>query len=510
MQGSQRFVAGPGNAAVHPGSADPTASPAARPRISIRLRIGVSMGICFVLTVVVALAWIVSVEEIGRSQQLLEEVSLYLFELDQARRYEKDYLLYQTNLDDAFAHVGRAHGLLRAAREHVSSSAGARSFAAIEANLGEYDRLLEQLAGLDASAESGSPGARAMIESRLRKSGARAIEDGRLLRDRERLRLHTMMRASKIAATAGIVVVLLVIAFLANHLSQQTLKQLERFVAYAKRIAEGDYSPIQPVRKYQDEFSDLVAAINRMLGEIKSHEEKLARTSRMAAVGTLTAGIAHELNNPLNNIGLTAEALLEDEGDYSQEERLQLVRDIQAQIERASSTVRDLLDFTRVEEPVMVPVVLEELIVGCTRLLAHEARHGNVKFDPDIAPDLPTIRANPRALQQVFLNLFLNAIQAMPDGGTVTIVGRRTGDGWVSVDIRDTGVGIRKEDLDSIFDPFFTTKEVGVGTGLGLAVSYGIVVKHGGRLEVSSRMGEGTTFSLYLPPSAEATVATDA
>jgi signal transduction histidine kinase len=498
MHGSQRPVAeGSGDAAL-PGPTVRIASPAARPRISIRLRIGVSMGVCFALTVAVAVAWIVSVEKIGRSQQLLEDVNLYLFELDQARRFEKDYLLYQTNLGDAFTHVGSAHGLLRTARAQVESSSQSRSFDAIDANLAEYDQLLEQLAALDAEGAGERAAARATIESRLRKSGARAIDDGRALRDRERLRLHTMMHLSKIAATVGILVVLLIIAYLANHLSQQTLKQLERFVAYAQRIAGGDYSPIQPVRKYQDEFSDLVAAINRMLGEIKSHEEKLARSSRMAAVGTLTAGIAHELNNPLNNIGLTAEALLEEDAECSAEERLQLMRDIQTQVERASATVRDLLDFTRVEEPVMVPVAVAELIVGCTRLLAHEARRGNVEFRLNLKGEIPAIRANARALQQVFLNLFLNAIQAMPEGGVISVVGGEEG-GWARIDIRDNGVGIAAEDLESIFDPFFTTKEVGVGTGLGLAVSYGIVVKHGGRLEVSSRLGEGTIFSLYLP-----------
>jgi len=219
----------------------------------------------------------------------------------------------------------------------------------------------------------------------------------------------------------------------------------------------------------------------------------------MAAVGTLTAGVAHELNNPLNNISLTTEAIIDAYDDYPREQQLKMLEDILTQVERASATVRNLLDFTRVEKPVFVPVSLHQVVQECTRLLANEARIADVELEIDVGPDLPAVLGNPRDLQQVFLNLFLNAIQAMPEGGTITARGVEAGSGEVRVDVTDTGQGIPEENLASIFDPFFTTKEVGTGTGLGLTVTYGIVEKHHGRLLVESEVGTGTTFSCFLP-----------
>jgi signal transduction histidine kinase len=218
----------------------------------------------------------------------------------------------------------------------------------------------------------------------------------------------------------------------------------------------------------------------------------------MAAVGTLTAGVAHELNNPLNNISLNAEALIENFDAYTDLQKRRMLDDIVHQVERASGTVRNLLDFTRVERPVCVPVSVIEIGRGAYRLVANEAELGGVEFRLEMPEDLPRIDGSPRDLQQVFLNLFLNAIQAMPEGGTLTVRGRTAGES-VEVEVTDTGVGIPEESLGSIFDPFFTTKELGAGTGLGLFVSYGTIEKHRGRVEVRSAVGRGTTFTVVLP-----------
>jgi signal transduction histidine kinase len=280
---------------------------------------------------------------------------------------------------------------------------------------------------------------------------------------------------------------------------------LRRFAGYTERIAAGDFSPILPARRYRDEFSRLAVAINRMLFRLKDREAQLARHSRMAAVGTLTAGIAHELNNPLNNISLNAEALHEGLSNYTDDQKLKMLADIVSQVERASATVRNLLDFTRVEKPVVVSLSVENVVREARRLVTNEAEINRVEFNLALPPDLPKVQGNPRDLQQVFLNLFLNAIQAMPKGGVLTVRGQTTGgstnDRALEVEVTDTGVGIPEENIGSVFDPFFTTKEVGVGTGLGLAVSYGIIEKHNGTITVRSKLGEGTTFVVRLPIS---------
>ena len=300
-------------------------------------------------------------------------------------------------------------------------------------------------------------------------------------------------------AASSLLFIMLEMALVTYTLTRQVSNPLRRFVGYTERIADGDFSPILPVRRYRDEFSRLAVAINQMLFRLKDREAQLARTSRMAAVGTLTAGIAHELNNPLNNISLNAEALHEGLSNYTDEQKLKMLADVVSQVERASATVRNLLDFTRVEKPVLISLSVEDVVREARRLVANEAEINRVEFSLALPPDLPRVRGNPRDLQQVFLNLFLNAIQAMPNGGLLTVQGKTSEDRVIEVDVTDTGVGIAEENIGSVFDPFFTTKEVGSGSGLGLAVSYGIIEKHNGTITVRSKVGEGTTFVVRLP-----------
>jgi two-component system NtrC family sensor kinase len=142
-----------------------------------------------------------------------------------------------------------------------------------------------------------------------------------------------------------------------------------------------------------------------------------------------------------------------------------------------------------------------EIVDSTVRLVGNELRLGGIELSLDLDAELPRVRGNPRNLQQVFLNLFLNAIQAMPEGGELSVHALAAEDSFVRVDVSDTGIGIPAADLDKIFEPFFTTKEPGIGTGLGLSVAYGIIEKHNGRITVQSEVGRGTTFSVLLPLS---------
>jgi two-component system NtrC family sensor kinase len=273
---------------------------------------------------------------------------------------------------------------------------------------------------------------------------------------------------------------------------------LGRFHRYTARIAAGDYSLIVPARKYRDEFSQLAVAINRMIHELELRQQQLMQSGKMAVVGTLTSGIAHELNNPLNNIGLTTEALIEDFAEHSEADKLRMLDQIHTQVERASSTVRNLLDFTRKDRPVFTSVSIPAVIQDTARLLSNEMEFADISFRPQLDASLPQVLGNPRNLQQVFLNLMLNSIQAMPKGGCLTVSAAVENE-YVRVDVQDTGIGIKTENLAKVFDPFFSTKEPGQGTGLGLAVSYGIIEAHNGRITVQSEEAKGTTFSVLLP-----------
>jgi signal transduction histidine kinase len=235
-----------------------------------------------------------------------------------------------------------------------------------------------------------------------------------------------------------------------------------------------------------------------MIAELETRQNQLFRTGKMAAVGTLTSGIAHELNNPLNNIGLTVESLIEDYGTLSDEAKLHMLDQAYTQFERASATVRNLLDFTRKGRTAFARISVENAVNTARRLVANESRLNDVVWNIDLPGDLPQIKGHPHDLQQVFLNLFLNAIQAMPTGGSLSVRARALDEEEIRVDVSDTGSGIPPDSLDQIFDPFFTTKDVGLGTGLGLSVCHGIIEEHGGRLEVESEVGQGTTFSVFL------------
>jgi signal transduction histidine kinase len=214
----------------------------------------------------------------------------------------------------------------------------------------------------------------------------------------------------------------------------------------------------------------------------------------------LSAGIAHEINNPLNNISLILESMLEDVEELSGPDRENLLQEAMDQADRASDIVKNLLEFTRASHPKPEDVNIEDLIDRTARLVRNELDLHQITFTKEIRQELPRLHLERGGLQQVLLNLFLNSIQAMQDGGELRVVVDRTETfDEARIDIIDTGPGIPEDIQSRIFDPFFTTKKDGVGTGLGLSVSYTIIDKNGGRMTVSSEPGEGACFSIFLP-----------
>ena len=220
----------------------------------------------------------------------------------------------------------------------------------------------------------------------------------------------------------------------------------------------------------------------------------------MRAVGNLTAGVAHELNNPLNNIILTSEVLKDDFENLSQEEILDMINDLVTQGERAQKVVKNLLDFARESETQTDYFGIDKLINDTLELAKNQIKLSKIKLEVKIGENLPPIYGDPELLKQVFLNLFLNAIDAMSGGGLLTVdVAKEKDTGFMAIKIADTGEGIPGHILGSVFNPFFTTKPTGEGTGLGLAVSRGIIENHGGDIEVESVLKEGATFTVHLP-----------
>ena len=230
----------------------------------------------------------------------------------------------------------------------------------------------------------------------------------------------------------------------------------------------------------------------------------VGRAEKLAAIGRLAAGVVHEINNPLATISACAESLETrvSEGVYGESEDVDDLREylglIRSEAFRCKSITNGLLDFSRMRTGNRFPIDVGSIIKSSANLIAHQNRGENIKIEFDLPPRIPLLNADEGQIQQAIIALSTNAIDAMPNGGTLTfrVIGEEN---RVTIEVQDTGIGIASEDLSKIFEPFFTTKEVGKGTGLGLAVCYGIITEHGGKLAVRSTLNFGTTFSIYLP-----------
>lgn len=469
----------------------------ARPRLSIRSRLTAGFLLWIVLSLGSTVLTIVLIERIETTLDVVGAVDRYVFEVQQARRFEKNYLLYRTNIEDALTQVRAAGEILE--REHANLAAviGGGAVDTIQVRVRQYERTLVELRELDPAA---GDTAMARIESALRVHGAEMVRLAEDLATRERRSVDLMLRMSGRIGAAFLGVLLLLVVVLATFIARQMLAPLNRIMLATRRIGAGDLTPITPRRKYHDEFSELAMAINYMMRELLRRHQLLVQTHKLKAVGTLTAGVAHELNNPINNIMLTAAGLQDDYASLSDGERREMVADLVNEADRARDIVRNLLDFARESEVELTPLDVEEIIGDTLQLASNQVKLAGVKVRGEVDENLPAVYGDRHQLTQVFLNLVLNALDAMPRGGVLTITVGKADDGnFVEIAFADTGVGIAEKNLDSIFDPFFSTKKDAKGTGLGLSVSLGIVRQHGGDIRVGSQVGQGTTFTVSLP-----------
>lgn len=292
-------------------------------------------------------------------------------------------------------------------------------------------------------------------------------------------------------------------------------------LAHTRRLSRGDLNGrIEPAAR--DELGELEESFNEMTGSLRKAQEelkelansletkveqrtreiqeiqgRLVRSEKLASLGELVAGIAHEINNPLTGIMVFSSLVLED--SRLPQDLREDMEVINRETERCSGIVRRLLEFSRESPPHKAPESINHLLDNTLHLLENQTSFHNISIVRHYDPDLPAILVDGNQLNQVFMNILLNAAQAMPGGGTLTLGTELAASAeHVAIRFRDTGCGISEEGLQRIFDPFFTTKEDG-GTGLGLSVSYGIIENHGGKIEVDSRVGEGATFTVLLP-----------
>ena len=308
------------------------------------------------------------------------------------------------------------------------------------------------------------------------------------------------------------------ITFLTQKLVNRPVKQL---LDHTKRLANGELDATVPpfakdelgalaasfndmtesLRKARTELEDwgrhLEVKVDERTRQLRLIQAQLIRSEKLASLGELVAGIAHEINNPLTGILMFSSIMGKDPKLHPS---LKADLDtITRETERCAKIVRGLLDFSRETPPRKQSASIRELLETSLTLVANQSSFHNIVINTDYASSLPDVHVDPHQIEQVLVNILLNASHAMPDGGLLHITTGKVAEGpYIFINISDTGCGIPEEHLGRIFDPFFTTKE-DKGTGLGLSVSYGIIESHQGTIEVQSSVGVGTTFSIKLP-----------
>jgi two-component system, NtrC family, sensor kinase len=327
---------------------------------------------------------------------------------------------------------------------------------------------------------------------------------------------------NRVMGTFTVMALLAVVGLLVllSALAATITRPVRLLVDATERIAGGDLGHRLAVES-KDEFGHLAASFNRMTENLRSAQDNLAQWGRtlekrveerthelremqdalvqsekLASLGKMAAGVAHEVNNPLTSILINAHLLLErNPADSAVRESLTLIADETA---RCAQIVRGLLEFSRMTPSRTAPESINDIIERTAQLLEKQALVRNIAIIKNLGAALPPLELDKNKIQQVFSNLMINACEAMPEGGTLTVSSRASTDGrGIEIEFADTGVGIPKANLTKLFDPFFSTKSF--GTGLGLAVSYGIIRRRGGTIDVHSDVGRGSVFTVKLP-----------
>ncbi|RJR50996.1 MAG: sensor histidine kinase [Desulfobacteraceae bacterium] len=463
---------------------------------TIRGQVVVAFSVCFVfMAALIAMNYRNFHNLISSMQffEISEELNSTILEM---RRYEKNFFLFHSDhdIEENISYTNRLNLLLFRERNNLIHAIGKDNYDQFLRYVDGYSSLMEGLRGA-----SGKDMEWLDSQASIRRSGQDLLVFADQLVRNERRVIHQLLQSMASFPLWNLIILVVLLAFVINFIGERIVRPLARITRESEAIAQGVFhGMISPFGNEKNEIFRLIAAINRMMSELESRQEQLVQSRKIAAVGTLTSGIAHEINNPINNISLTLESLIEDHSSMNEGERMQLYQEALDQAERASDTVKNLLEFSRANHPRLEEVDLCEVVDKTARLFSNEFKIHKIQFSKAFQEPLPRLRLDKGGLQQVLVNLFVNSVQAMPEGGELRVSLEQVRN-EVRIVVTDTGEGIPQEYLGRIFDPFFTTKKEGEGTGLGLSVSYSIIKKHGGRMEVRSTEGEGTAFSILLP-----------
>jgi signal transduction histidine kinase len=472
-----------------------------------------------------------------------EAISEFFDTVLEIRRFEKNYFLYEqrSDYDENLQFVTRAGELFDANISGFAAVASVDQVIATRDGLQRYKDLMERYEKLIRRQKRGFMEADSALKIKLagdiRKTGKDIITVAEEMSKTERKSLQSLLVNSRRFLIISIAFLIVLVVVIGQVLAKMVVKPLKLMERNMEVIAEGNFENIRIESKDREVLS-LTRAFNKMLRELDLRQRHLVQSEKLASLGTLLSGVAHELNNPLSNISSSGQILAEEmqegqgSGGKGQGTRqgapfpdpafaMELVAQINEQTDRARNIVRSLLEFSRDKEFKDQQMPLKSLFEETIRFVKGQLPP-SVSIRLDIPGDL-AITADKQRIQQAFLNLIKNGIEAIRDEGTISITARKhhaidkAGDGTgitnylkyrgkctleddtVDIEIRDSGEGIPLDLLSKVFDPFFTTKDVGKGSGLGLFIVHEIIEEHDGCIAVDSEPGKGTAFLIRLP-----------
>lgn len=474
--------------------------------ISIQKKITLGFSALLVLISLTAVAFYFLVQQVEEKLYLVEVVEDFLSITLELRRYEKNYFLYRLDADyqDNLVYQDK---LLKTVKDNTEIFASLDTTVVAE----QVDRIIHQYRDKMYTLYSLNNGPKNRNNTERRESLQNVIRDiGQQLTlyaeditAREKTLIQRILKTSKTILLSSTLAFVILSFILIALLRQKFIASLNMLKEYTKQVAHGEMVD-PPVKKVEEEIQTIFQAFARMNNELRLRQRQMVQSEKLASLGTLLAGVAHELNNPLSNISTSAQILAEEEENPDKDFHKTLVKQIEEQTDKARDIVRTLLEFSRTKEFRKEELNLMVLINSALRLLRTDIS-SEIEVIMDI-PDELIVNIDKQRMQQVFLNLIKNAADACDGKGKIWITAKEyitNGHDEVEILVSDNGSGIPSETLEKIFDPFYTSKDVGKGSGLGLFIVHDIIESHGGSIIVDSRANEGTTFIIWLPGGAD-------
>jgi len=464
-------------------------------------KIGLSKKILVVLTFYILC--IVIMSYISHDDLVTTEKKIGILELSysihnnilESRRHEKNYFLYgnEDSLYDNITILEKAIEIGGKILENEKNLSINPKLIELENNIFIYTKKIYELLDIKKTEIEKYSN----ITEDIRQQGKLITEISEDVVNIEKNQIHTMANTlrdqliywSSLAISIGIALSMLIVYYIFKPLS--VIKKA------AEAISEGKFKKIEVINT-RDEIQQVMETFNIMVSELERRQDQLIQSEKLSSLGTLTAGVAHQLNNPLNNISTSCQIAIDefDSGDTPFLKRM--LHNIYQETLRARDVVKNLLEFSRTQEFSLREIQLSEVAQKAV-LLARSQVPPNIDISINIPNDL-MLPLDVQRMQEVFINLIINAAQAIERQGQITLTAAKDSPAQeVVIEINDTGQGISEKNQAKIFDPFFTTKEEGQGTGLGLSVVYGIIQQHRGNITVQSTPGQGTSFFIRLP-----------